>query len=146
MGPIRALLYGGADYQKNANDTVVVFAMIETRQALDNLEAILSVKGLDAVYIGPADLSLALGCNPTFDDVDKPVAEAIDLILAKAREHGVVAGIHNGTPEAALGRIAKGFRFVTIASDARLMAAGAQQVVAKMRQGLPAPAAGTQGY
>ena len=145
MGPIRALLYGGADYQKNANDTVVVFAMIETRQALDNLDAILSVKGLDAVYIGPADLSLALGCNPTFDDVDKPVAEAIDLILAKAKEHGVVAGIHNGTPEGALKRIAKGFQFVTISSDARLMAAGAQQVVAKMRQGLP-PAPGPQGY
>lgn len=145
MGPIRATLYGGADYQKHANDTVVVFAMIETRQALDNLDAILAVKGLDAVYIGPADLSLALGCNPTFDDVDKPVAEAIDMILAKAKERGVVAGIHNGTPEAALKRIARGFQFVTIASDARLMAAGAQQVVAKMRQGLPAQP-GAQGY
>jgi len=145
MGPIRATLYGGADYQKHANDTVVVFAMIETRQALDNLDAILAVKGLDAVYIGPADLSLALGCNPTFDDVDKPVAEAIDMILAKAKERGVVAGIHNGTPEAALGRIARGFQFVTISSDARLMAAGAQQVVAKMRQGLPAQK-GAQGY
>ena len=142
-GPIRALLYGGADYQKHANDTVVVFAMIETRQALDNLDAILSVKGLDAVYIGPSDLSLALGCNPTFDDVDPPVAAAIDLIVAKAKEHGLVAGIHNGTPEAALRRIAKGFQFVTVSSDARLMAAGAQQVMAKMRQGLPArPASG----
>ncbi len=137
MGPIRATLYGGADYQKQADGTIVVFAMIETRQALDNLDEILSVKGLDAVYIGPADLSLALGCAPTFDDVDRPVAEAIDFILAKAKEHGVVAGIHNGTPEGALKRIAKGFQFVTIASDARLMAAGAQQVVAKMRQGLP---------
>jgi len=145
MGPIRATLYGGADYQKHANDTVVVFAMIETRQALDNLDAILAVKGLDAVYIGPADLSLALGCNPTFDDVDKPVAEAIDMILAKAKERGVVAGIHNGTPEAALKRIARGFQFVTISSDARLMAAGAQQVVAKMRQGLPEQK-GAQGY
>ena len=145
MGPIRATLYGGADYQKHANDTVVVFAMIETRQALDNLDAILAVKGLDAVYIGPADLSLALGCNPTFDDVDKPVAEAIDMILAKAKERGIVAGIHNGTPEAALKRIARGFQFVTISSDARLMAAGAQQVVAKMRQGLPAQP-GAQGY
>jgi len=145
MGPIRATLYGGADYQKHANDTVVVFAMIETRQALDNLDAILAVKGLDAVYIGPADLSLALGCNPTFDDVDKPVAEAIDMILAKAQERGVVAGIHNGTPEAALKRIARGFQFVTISSDARLMAAGAQQVVAKMRQGLPEQK-GAQGY
>jgi 4-hydroxy-2-oxoheptanedioate aldolase len=142
MGPIRATLYGGADYQPKANETIVVFAMIETRQALDNLDEILSVKGLDAVYIGPADLSLALGCNPTFDDVDKPVAEAIDMILAKAKEHGVVAGVHNGTPEGALKRIAKGFQFVTISSDARLMAAGAQQVVAKMRQGMPAPSAG----
>jgi 4-hydroxy-2-oxoheptanedioate aldolase len=142
MGPIRATLYGGADYQPKANETIVVFAMIETRQALDNLDEILSVTGLDAVYIGPADLSLALGCNPTFDDVDKPVAEAIDMILAKAKEHGVVAGVHNGTPEGALKRIAKGFQFVTISSDARLMAAGAQQVVAKMRQGMPAPSAG----
>ena len=48
-------------------------------------------------------------------------------------QHGVVAGIHNGSPEAALKRIAKGFQFVTIASDARLMAAGAQAVLAKMR-------------
>ncbi len=146
MGPIRASLYGGADYQPKANETIVVFAMIETRQALDNLDAILSVKGLDAVYIGPADLSLALGCTPTFDDVDKPVAEAIDMILAKAKEHGVAAGVHNGSPEGALKRIAKGFQFVTISSDARLMAAGAQQVMAKMRQGMPAPAAGSGTY
>jgi 4-hydroxy-2-oxoheptanedioate aldolase len=145
MGPVRASLYGGADYQKHANDTIVVFAMIETRQALDNLDAILSVKGLDAVYIGPADLSLALGCNPTFDDVDPPVAEAIDLVLAQAKAHGLVAGIHNGTPEAALKRIAKGFQFVTISSDARLMAAGAQQVMARMRAG-QAPKAGGSPY
>jgi 4-hydroxy-2-oxoheptanedioate aldolase len=143
MGPIRATLYGGPDYQPKANETIVVFAMIETRQALDNLDEILSVKGLDAVYIGPADLSLALGCTPTFDDVDPPVAAAIDTILAKAKAHGIVAGIHNGSPEGALRRIAKGFQFVTIASDARLMAAGAQQVMAKMRAGLPPPAPGT---
>jgi len=132
FGPIRALLYGGTDYPKQANDTIVVFAMIETKQALDNLDDIMSVKGLDAVYIGPSDLSLALGCTPTFDDVDPPVVEAIDHILARARQHGLVAGIHNGTPDAALKRIEKGFQFVTVSSDARLMAAGAQQVVAKM--------------
>ena len=133
FGPVRALLYGGADYPKHANDTVVRFAMIETRQALDNLEDILRVEGLDAVYIGPSDLSLSLGCTPTFDDVDPPVAEAIDYVVAKARERGVVAGIHNGTPEAALKRIAKGFQFVTISSDARLIAAGSQQILARMR-------------
>ncbi|MDL1862541.1 2,4-dihydroxyhept-2-ene-1,7-dioic acid aldolase [Betaproteobacteria bacterium PRO7] len=133
FGPIRALLYGGADYPQHANDTIVTFAMIETAQALDNLDAILSVEGLDAIYIGPSDLSLALGAKPAFDDVEPKVAQAIDHILARAKGHGVVAGIHNGTPESALARIAKGFQFVTIGSDARLLAAGSQQILAKMR-------------
>ena len=133
FGPARALLYAGADYAQHANDTIVAFAMIETKQALDNLDDILSVPDLDAVYIGPSDLSLALGCRPVFDDVDPPVAQAIDHILARAKAHGVVAGIHNGTPEAALARIDKGFQFVTVSSDARLIAAGAQQVLASMR-------------
>jgi 4-hydroxy-2-oxoheptanedioate aldolase len=132
FGPIRALLYGGADYPQEADDTIVVFAMIETKLALDNLEDILSVKGLDAVYVGPSDLSLALGCRPGVDDVDPPVVEAIDRILASAKHHGVVAGIHNGTSEAALKRIAEGFQFVTVSSDARLMAAGAQHVIKQM--------------
>lgn len=134
FGPVRALLYGGADYPTHANDTIVRFAMIETAQALDNLDAILSVEGLDAIYIGPSDLSLALGCKPTFDDVDPPVAQAIDHILARARAHGVKAGIHNGRPDVARARIAKGFRFVTVGSDARLLAAGSQQLLAAMRQ------------
>jgi len=146
FGPVRALLYGGADYPQHANDTIVVFAMIETRQALDNLDDILSVKGLDAVYIGPSDLSLSLGCRPAFDDVDLPVAEAIDHILARAKAHGLVAGIHNGAPEAALKRIEKGFQFVTISSDARLMAAGAQQVIAKMAGRAGKPSAERSSY
>ena len=133
FGPLRALLYGGADYPQHANDTIVTFAMIETARALDNLDAILSVEGLDAIYIGPSDLSLSLGCRPVLDDVDPKAAESIDHILARAKVHGVVAGIHNGTTEHALARIAKGFQFVTVSSDARLMAAGAQQVVARMR-------------
>jgi 4-hydroxy-2-oxoheptanedioate aldolase len=135
FGPVRATLYGGADYPQKANDTIVTFAMIETAQALDNLDDILSVPGLDAIYIGPSDLSLSLGCKPTFDDVEPKVAQAIDHILARAQAHGLIAGIHNGTPQAALARVDKGFRFVTVASDARLMAAGAQQVLAALRGG-----------
>lgn len=133
FGPVRALLYGGADYPQHANDAIVTFAMIETAQALENLDDILSVPGLDAIYIGPSDLSLALGCKPTFDDLDPKAAEAVQHILARAKAHGLVAGIHNGSPEAALKRIAMGFQFVTVSSDARLMAAGAQQVMATMR-------------
>jgi 4-hydroxy-2-oxoheptanedioate aldolase len=133
FGPVRALLYGGADYAEQANDTIVRFAMIETAQALDNLDEILSVEGIDAIYIGPSDLSLSLGCRPVFDDVDPKAAQAIDHILERAKAHGVQAGIHNGRADVALARIAKGFRFVTIGSDARLMAAGSQQVLAQMR-------------
>jgi 4-hydroxy-2-oxoheptanedioate aldolase len=145
FGPVRALLYGGADYPTHANDTIVTFAMIETAQALDNLDDILSVEGLDAIYIGPSDLSLSLGCTATFDDLEPRAAEAVAHILARAQAHGLVAGIHNGTPESALRRIAQGFRFVTVSSDARLMAAGAQQVMSKMRAA-PAPRSANGGY
>jgi 4-hydroxy-2-oxoheptanedioate aldolase len=145
FGPVRALIYGGADYPSAANETIVTFAMIETAQALDNLDDILSVEGLDAIYIGPSDLSLALGCRPVFDDLDDKAQQAVDHILARAKAHGIVAGIHNGAPEVALSRIAKGFQFVTVGSDARLMAAGAQQALAKMRAA-PAPAASTGTY
>jgi 4-hydroxy-2-oxoheptanedioate aldolase len=142
FGPTRALLYAGADYPRHANDTIVTFAMIETAQALDNLDDILSVEGLDAIYIGPSDLSLALGCRPLFDDVDEKASQAIDHILARAKAHGLVAGIHNGTPESALARIARGFQFVTVGSDARLMAAGAQQALGRMRSSKPPTASG----
>ena len=135
FGPLRAVLYAGFDYVQHAKDTIVTIAMIETAEALDNLDDILSIEGLDAIYIGPSDLSLALGCRPTFDDLEPKAFEAVEHILARAKAHDVVAGIHNGTPEAALKRIAKGFKFVTISSDARLMADGAQQVISAMRAG-----------
>jgi 4-hydroxy-2-oxoheptanedioate aldolase len=133
FGPIRATLYAGGDYAQHADDTIVTFAMIETAQALDNLDAILSVEGLDAIYIGPSDLSLALGCRPVFDDVDPKAAQAIEHILERAKAHGVKAGIHNGLPEVARARIAKGFRFVTVSSDARMLAAGSQSLLTAMR-------------
>jgi 4-hydroxy-2-oxoheptanedioate aldolase len=133
FGPIRATLYAGADYAEHANDTIVTFAMIETAQALDHLDDILSVEGLDAVYIGPSDLSLALGCRPVFDDVDAPVMQAITHILARAKAHGVRAGIHNGVADGAKARIAMGFDFVTVGSDARLLAAGSQALLKQMR-------------
>lgn len=138
FGPIRAAVVHGPDYAAKANDTVVVFAMIETAQALDHLDAILSVEGLDAIYIGPSDLSLALGCRPVFDDVDPKAAQAMAHILERAKAHGVRAGVHNGVPEVALARAAMGFDLVTLGSDARLLAAGSQQLLGPMRAGLPA--------
>ena len=61
FGPVRASQYGGADYPSKANGEIIVMAMIETKEGLANLEAICATPGLDAVYIGPSDLSYALG-------------------------------------------------------------------------------------
>ena len=133
FGPVRAAMVLGADYPTAANDHIVRFAMIETAQALDNLDAILSVEGLDAIYIGPSDLSLSLGCKPVFDDVEPKAAQAIEHIVERARAHGVVAGIHNGLPRVARARVELGFRFVTLSSDARLLISGSQELLGAMR-------------
>ena len=137
FGPIRALFSLGADYPLHANDEILPIAMIETKEALDNLDDILRVDGIRMVYIGPSDLGNSLGRVPTFDQEDPIVLEAIDMILRKATEHGVAAGIHNGTPEYALRMIEKGFRFVTIGSDSRLMALAAKGALTKMREDMP---------
>ena len=134
FGPIRALFSLGVDYPSHANDEILPIAMIETKEALDNLDDILRVDGIRMVYIGPSDLGNSLGRVPTFDQEDPIVLEAIDMILRKATEHGVAAGIHNGTPEYALRMIEKGFRFVTIGSDSRLMALSAKEALTKMRE------------
>jgi 4-hydroxy-2-oxoheptanedioate aldolase len=133
FGPVRAAMVLGADYPTAANDHIVRFAMIETAQAVDNLDAILSVEGLDAIYIGPSDLSLSLGCKPVFDDVEPKAAQAIEHIVERARAHGVVAGIHNGLPRVAKARIDLGFRFVTLSSDARMLISGSQELLGAMR-------------
>lgn len=133
FGPVRAGLLHGADYAERANADTIVFAMIETAQALENVDAICSVEGIDAIYIGPSDLSLSLGCAPVFDDVEPKAAQAIEHILARAHAHGLKAGIHNGRPDVARARIAKGFDFVTVSSDARILAAGSQQILQAMR-------------
>ena len=149
FGPVRALLYGGADYPQHANDTIVTFAMIETAQALDNLDDILSVEGLDAIYIGPSDLSLALGCTPTFDDVDPKAAEAIDHILERAKAHGLVAGIHNGNARGRAQAHRQGFpvrhRQLRCAADRRRCAAGASRRCAPRRP-KPRPARTDRGF
>jgi 4-hydroxy-2-oxoheptanedioate aldolase len=105
----------------------------------------LSVEGLDAIFIGPSDLSLALGCTPHSMMSISRSPKRSTISLASAKSHGLVAGIHHGTPEYALKRIEKGFQFVTIGSDARLMAARAQHVLAKMRAGAPKPSSGAGG-
>ena len=133
-GPVRASIYAGADYGDHANDDIVVMPMIETAEAMKNLDDILSVPGVDGVYVGPSDLSLALGLKPRLDQTDAPVVEAQQRIAEACKRHGVVAGIHNSTAAYALKMIAQGYQFVTLASDSRHMAMKAAEEVAVVRK------------
>jgi 4-hydroxy-2-oxoheptanedioate aldolase len=133
-GPVRASIYAGADYGDHANDDIVVMPMIETAEAMKNLDDILSVPGVDAVYVGPSDLSLALGCKPRLDQTDAPVVEAQQKIVEACKKHGVVAGIHNNTSAYALKMIAAGYQFVTLASDSRFLAQKAAEEAAAVKK------------
>jgi 4-hydroxy-2-oxoheptanedioate aldolase len=133
-GPVRASIYAGSDYGDHANEELIVMPMIETAEALKNLDDILSVPGLDAVYVGPSDLSLAMGFKPRLDQTDPPVVEAQQKIVAACKRHGVAAGIHNATPQYALRMIEAGYQFVTLASDSRFLAARAAEEVGIVRK------------
>ncbi len=134
FGPVRASIYAGTDYIDHANDDLIVMPMIETAEALKNLDDILSVPGVDAVYVGPADLSLALGCKPRLDQTDAPVVEAQQQIVEACKRHGIAAGIHNATAAYAVKMIAAGYQFVTLASDSRHLAAKAAEEVGVVRK------------
>lgn len=125
-GPLRAMLYAGEDYYQHANDTISTIAMIETAAALDNLDDIMSVDGLDAIYIGPSDLSIALGHEPTLDPKAKVVLDAIDAIRDAAVRHGVQPGIHAAGGEGARAWREQGFRFIALAADSFYLAEGAR--------------------
>ena len=134
-GPVRAVFYAGADYHQHVEETIITFAMIETREALDNLDAILTTPGLDAIYIGPSDLSVSLGGPPGADQAWPEVMAAIEAILAGAKRHGVKAAIHTGGEDYANLMIEKGFDLVTLSNDYRHMVAKAGEMLAALKIG-----------
>lgn len=121
-GPFRAAQYAGADYVKEANSETLLFAMIETREAMKNLDAILSVPGLDGTYVGPSDLSLSHGKAPILDPTDPEIVEAMKTIAKKTRAAGKIAGVHTDGPKTAAKRFAEGYQFCTLLNDVRLLA------------------------
>lgn len=133
-GPKRAMLYAGDDYMEHANATILAIAMIETAEGLANVDAIAAVPGIDALYIGPADLSLALGRTQRMDQTDPVLVAALDTILAAARRHGKVAGLHTGSPAYARRMIDQGFQFMTVQTDAAYLEAEARRVVQAVKQ------------
>ena len=134
-GPIRALLYGGSDYLNHANQEILKFAMIETKEAIEKLDEIMTIPELDGIYVGPADLGFAINEEGRFDHPEgSPTFEVIKKILSHAKKNKIIAGIHNATPEYALKMIKLGFQFVTISTDQRYMSAGAKSAVSKIKE------------
>ncbi len=133
FGPGRAVLYAGNDYAMQANETILTLAMVETQKALENLDGILKVEGLDAVFVGPSDLGLSLGYGP--GNHEEPVLlEAIETILKKAKSYGKRAGIYTLTPEYAKRMIKLGFDYVVISSDARMLTLQAKKILEDLRK------------
>jgi 4-hydroxy-2-oxoheptanedioate aldolase len=137
FGPTRATFAAGADYGARANDEMLAFAMIETRQGMENLDEIAATPGLDGLYVGPADLTLGLAPGrlaPGFDREEPEMVSALKQIVAACKANGIRAAVHCGTPEYAARAIGWGFDMTTVSGDSRLLAAAAGASVAKFRQ------------
>ena len=126
-GPVRAAHYGGANYFEESNQEIVVMAMIETQEGLSNLDAICATPGLDTVYIGPADLSYALGLAPRADNPDETHMATCDIIRETAHKHGIKAVMHCAGADFAAGAVKRGFNMVMLTSDLNCMISGAKQ-------------------
>jgi 4-hydroxy-2-oxoheptanedioate aldolase len=135
-GPVRAVHYAGADYLAQANGEIVVMAMVETKEGLVNLDAICGTPGLDAVYIGPADLSFALGLAPRGDNPDPVHLETCDRIRETAHKHGIKACMHCASAAFAAGAVKRGFDLIMLTSDLASMIAGVRRQLDDLKAGI----------
>lgn len=139
FGPARGLLYGGADYVAHANAEILVIPMIETVEAVRNIDAILAVEGVDMIYVGPNDMAFA------FDGAvgaDRQKSEAaIAHVLARAQAAGIPAGIFCADGADAARRVAQGFALVTPGNDFGLLTRALRTAVAETLRGTVTPVA-----
>jgi 4-hydroxy-2-oxoheptanedioate aldolase len=132
-GTVRSAYGSGRAQTERANDAVLVFAQIETAEGLAAVDDICGVDGIDGVYVGPADLSLALGL-PSFADLDDAsLLEVLDTILQAARDHGIVPGIHAPSAASAVAMARRGFTFVGSAWDADTLSSALSESSERVR-------------
>jgi 4-hydroxy-2-oxoheptanedioate aldolase len=132
-GPTRKALYNPLLTPEHENRAVVCTIMIETAGALDQLDNILEVPGIDAVFIGPSDLAVSQGIDPSNTGGSPHHADAIDRVLNACQRNGIVAGIFCGGSEQAQRMRAAGFEMLAIQSDARLLRRAAEDAVSALR-------------
>lgn len=136
-GPQRAMALQGrsvsVDYLREANETTLTLAMIETPAALAAVDAIASTAGIDALFVGPYDLSTALSAGKAQDVTAPPVERAIDTICAAAIKAGKIPGIYCRDATRALAMAKRGFKFITIGSDLAIVSEGAAAVLKALK-------------
>lgn len=136
-GPQRAMILQGktvaVDYLREANDGTLTLAMIETKAALANVDAIAATPGIDALFIGPYDLSTALSDGKA-QNIDAPEVErAVDQICQAAKKAGKIPGIYCRDPARALAMAKRGFRFIAVDSDHGIVRDGAAAQVKALK-------------
>jgi len=132
-GPVRGLLYGGPDYFETANASILPLIQIETAQAVDRIDDILSVPGLGGIYLGPTDLAITLGLHPQRDLLHPRLHEAIASVLAACRRHGVLGGLYIPGAEFAHRAIRAGAQLITAGGDVGFIQAGAQASLSEFK-------------
>ena len=121
FGPARGLLYGGADYLNQANDNIIVLAMIETPKGLENAEEILQVPGLDGIYIGPNDLALSLGISPAQHWQETELSVHIPNLINLCQKYKKYSGIFCSDVEMASAMMGFGASLVTPGNDIQML-------------------------
>ncbi len=128
MGPVRARAVGD-DWKQPLS-----IVMIETVEGVRRAGEILSAPGIDAVFVGPNDLAVSAGLEPSYEGRDPEHRRLIEAVAAAARERGITAGIMCGTPEVALQWFLAGFRMLAMQSDSRLLTRATEQTAVRAKE------------
>jgi 4-hydroxy-2-oxoheptanedioate aldolase len=134
-GANRARLYGGGDYFKQANKEIICLVMIEDIKTVAHIETLVDVPGIDGFYIGPSDLAVSMGLGPPEYRESTKHAEACHQVLEAAKSHGLVCGIHCGSPGEVVQRTSQGFRFCPAISGIGSLAVAASAALQEVRGG-----------
>jgi 4-hydroxy-2-oxoheptanedioate aldolase len=121
------------DYLREANEGTLTLAMIETKDALANVDAIAGTPGIDALFIGPYDLAIALSGGKAQDIFASEVERAVDEICQAAKKAGKIPGIYCRDPARALAMAKRGFRFLAVGSDHGIIREGAAALMKALK-------------
>lgn len=136
-GPSRAAALAGIadlkDYFRTANDVTLALAMIETREALDNVGAIAATPGIDGLFVGPFDLSVALSKGAVLDPFSREVEQALDVVIDASKKEKKISGIYCSNADIAMKAAGRGFRFVAVGGDLSYLRAGANEQLRKLK-------------